>query len=113
MKDDAGELYGAAGVLAHCMPLAAGSLERDRYAAEAVGLLERALALGWSDSGQLARTAHWAELRQRPDFQRLLERLADRPDAPGRSPDDTAPRPARSTGPGQVDRARRSLDLRW
>ncbi|MFO0847285.1 MAG: protein kinase [Gemmataceae bacterium] len=74
---DPARLAETAADLAQCVPLAAAA-DKDRYAADAVAALTRAVDAGFRDKAALARPAFDA-VRDRPDFQTLAARLGKPP----------------------------------
>jgi hypothetical protein len=83
VRGDPADLYNVACSLASCVPLAQGEARR-ALAAEAVGMLKRAVAAGWNDARRTGRDPDLDPLRDRDDFRRLLAELLDRgfPDRP-------------------------------
>jgi serine/threonine-protein kinase len=77
-SDNPGELYEVAQALALCVPIAPGPSVADRYAGEAVAVLEQAVRAGWSDAMRPSRDPAFNPLRERGDFRRLLTVLLDR-----------------------------------
>jgi hypothetical protein len=81
------ELHAAAGLLARCVPLAEQDEQRApderiklarSYADRSVVLLQRAVANGYHDAGNLRTNPAFAPVRQRDDFQALLRDAEDR-----------------------------------
>jgi serine/threonine-protein kinase len=70
-------LYNAACSLALCVPLVQEN-RRHGLAAEAVQMLKKAIAAGWSDAQHTRRDPDLAPLRDRGDFRWLLAELFDR-----------------------------------
>src|SRR5262249_30031063 len=77
VRGDPADLYNVACSLASCVPLAQGEA-RPSLAAEAVAMLERAVAAGWNNAGHPAHDPDLDPLRDRDDFRRLLAELLDR-----------------------------------
>jgi serine/threonine-protein kinase len=82
--DPAGDVYDAACLLARCVPLAekdAGLPEAKRqelarsYADRALDALRRAVKSGYKDAARMKKDPALDPLRQRPDFQQLLQDL--------------------------------------
>jgi eukaryotic-like serine/threonine-protein kinase len=71
------ELYHAACALSSTVPLAE-SEQRQGLAAEAVEMLTRAIAAGWSQGAQASHDPDLDPIRNREDFRRLLAELFDR-----------------------------------
>jgi hypothetical protein len=71
-------MYFAAGELARCAEAEADATRRRALGDEAIGTLRRALEVGWSDAGRLARDPAFLAVRGRADFRALLDQLMDR-----------------------------------
>ena len=84
-KWDNGDWYNAACVVA----IASGknAAKRDEYAAQAIDLLRKAVAAGYSDAEHIAKDSDLDALRERADFRELLASLkAKKPPAKGATP---------------------------
>jgi hypothetical protein len=77
VRGDPADMYNVACSLSACVPLTPGEPGRT-LAAEAVEMLGRAVATGWSNAQHTARDPDLDPLRDRDDFRRLLAELFDR-----------------------------------
>ncbi len=88
--DDGTEYWNAAGILTRCL-VAAGrdsklaqaerKKQADAYGKQAVAMLRQAVRKGYPKGGTLASDPAWAPLRDRKDFQQLVQGLQTKPRA--------------------------------
>ncbi len=76
-RENPEDLYDVARALSLTVPLTSGE-SRLALAAQAVAMLEQAVAAGWRDAVRTDRDPDFAPLRDRDDFRRLVARLFDR-----------------------------------
>ncbi len=78
MEHDPRELYIIACELALCIPIVRDETRKQDLAAEAVQVLKKAVAAGWSDAKVTQGEAALQPLGDRDDFRRLVVELFDR-----------------------------------
>jgi hypothetical protein len=75
---NANELYNVACELALCVPITPNADQQQSLAAEAVQMLDQAIAAGWNNAHHTSRDPDLVPLHDRDDFRRLLAELFDR-----------------------------------
>ncbi len=73
-----GGLYDVACYLALSVPITTDSVQKEARAVEAVKMLKRAAASGWSNAASTSRDQRLRPLQHRADFQEVLETMFDR-----------------------------------